>query len=374
MRIVHVAEDLSPANTGITTSVREFAQACIAGGFEVEAVTVGEEVDLGVPGLSLRSAHLGRIGSGWRYAPAFTDKLRMAVGDGAVIHVHGMWMYPQWRAVHMAIERNWPLVVSPHNMLGGWLWRCGQVRQLKKRIYFDAMVSKSFGKARAIHALSRIEHDELAKNYFPGSRVITIPNALNLPVLDSQMATAKGPRNERYALFIGRLHPVKGLDLLIDAVACMPHSAEIKVVIAGPASSNDYERKLKERVARLGLTRNVAFVGPVYGYEKWRLLRGAWVFCAPSHSEGMSMAALEAMAAGVPVITTNGSGLSNIAEGGGLLVATISEDIGLALEAAFAWDYSERSNRSRSARALVEQHYSWTTVWPQYEELYRSLL
>lgn len=376
MKIVHVTDDLSPSNTGISSAIRELARAALAAGHSVAAVTVGSVAEPSVPNFSIHSVACKGAGSVWRYAPDFDTELLEAVGDDTVIHLHGMWMYPQWRAAKLALERNWPVVVSPHNMLGGWLWQRGWLRRMKKRMYFDLMLRNTFSRVGAIHALSALERSVLASDYFSESRIVSIQNALDLVSLDTQMAKiiTKVSEDERYILFLGRIHPVKGIDLLINAVSKLESKQRFKLILAGPPSVPEYERQLKEQVETLGLGHCVSFVGSVYGDEKWQLLSGAWIFCAPSYSEGMSMAALEAMATGVPVITTHGAGLDDVEQAGGFLVDTNPTEICRAIEAALEWNLSERKERGLRGRRIVEQNYSWPAVWPKYEALYASLL
>jgi glycosyltransferase involved in cell wall biosynthesis len=279
-------------------------------------------------------------------------------------------MYPQWRAVRTALRKHWPIIVSVHNMLGGWLWRRGRVRQIKKELYLRALLKPSISSAFAIQALSEEERGRIAQ-FFDDSQIVTIPNALDLAAVDATIAQSAvaAPGGERYVLFVGRIHPQKGLEVLIDAVT---HVANLRVIIAGPTADPAYEKGLRAQCARLGLSERVAFIGPVHGPAKWKLLSEAWVFCSPTHTEGMSMAALEAMAARVPVVTTHGSGLTDMDGAGGYLVDVNATEMTGALVQASRWTPEERLMRGARARARVEQKYSWPKVWPLYENLYRS--
>lgn len=372
MNIVHIVDDLSPANTGITSAVRELSRAGIGAGWSVAVISVGPDADWSVSGLRPQSARIRGAGpvARWRYAPGFDDLLHAAAGKAAVIHIHGLWFYPQWRAAQIANRRRWPMVVSPHNMLGGWLWRRGHVRRLKKAIYFKSLLERPLSNARAVHALSDDESARIAR-FLPGPRRVTVPNALDLAAVDGEIAMAGSTSvgADKYVLFLGRIHPVKGLDLLIESTA---RTQGFRVILAGPPEDAAHERFLRDRIRALGLEERVSFIGPVHGPDKWRLLAGAWVLCAPSHSEGMGMAALEAMAARVPVITTPTAGFADMQSAGGMLVRTDAVELGAALEAATQWSLEERTSRGRLARSAVESRYSWPKVWPLYEQLYRS--
>ncbi len=118
----------------------------------------------------------------------------------------------------------------------------------------------------------------------------------------------------------------------------------------------------------------ISFTGPIFGAEKWQLYRHAWAFCAPSHSETVGLVNLEAAVARVPVVSTHETGLFDWEEGGGLLVHPRAEELAQALAQVLHWSESERNDRGRALRILVEKRYSWKAVGPQWLELYASLL
>lgn len=376
MRIVHVAEDFSSTNTGITSSVRELALASIAAGHEVALVAPGDVGNIGGGSLPIQTTSCNGMGARWRYSSRFSEQLTAAAGRGTIVHVHGLWMYPQWTAIRLARERGWPVVLTPHNMLGGWLWRRGWGRRLKKQVYFELMLKRQISAVSAVHGLSDLECTELRKNFFPKSRIVQIPNAVDLASIDFELGhdCAVSPGPDRYILFFGRLHPVKGIELLLEAFSTFSSANQVRLIIAGPCSVPRYEEELKNKTRSFGLEQSVVFFGPVYGAEKWRLLAGAWALCAPSFSEGISMAALEAMAASVPVITTKGAGLGDVGAAGGMLVGSDSAEIANALARTFEWNYEERLARGSMARKNIEANYSWSAVWPMYESLYESVL
>lgn len=376
MRIVHVVEDLSAANTGVTSSVKELARIAAAHGHDVEIVATHTDELSAIPGVRVHSVPAMPLLRAWRYSWQFSQALVKAVGSGAIVHVHGVWMYPQWRAATLALSCHWPVVLSPHNMLGGWLWRRGLNRRAKKRLYFETLLRRPFSKV-TIHALSRVELATLGSDFFPHSPIVHIPNALDLDSIDSSPALDEGAQSPAapYALFLGRLHPVKGIPLLIDAFSALgPELSHAKLVIAGPPHSRRYESFLRDRVRSLGASGRIVFTGSVYGEEKRRLIAGARVLCAPSYSEGLSIVALEAMASKLPIITTPAAGLDDLEAGGGLLALPEVKSLVDALRRAFAWTSEERAARGLSARRLVERKYSWPAVWPKYEFLYASLL
>jgi glycosyltransferase involved in cell wall biosynthesis len=259
-------------------------------------------------------------------------------------------------------------------MLGGWLWHRGMLRRMKKRLYWEAMVKSLARRASVIHALSFNERDVLRRDFFPNERIEVIPNGISVTELDelSRHPEVEGHPEQRYILFLGRIHPVKGLERLLDAFAYCG-TAE-RLFVAGSSHSERYMNQLLVRVRRLGIGSRVRFWGYVAGADKWRLLRGAWAVCSPSFSEGMSMVTLEAMTVRTPVISSVQTAILGWKDGGGLVFENDPYDIGRALKNAFSWSASERFDRGAAARALVERNYDWSVVGPQYLDLYHGLL
>jgi glycosyltransferase involved in cell wall biosynthesis len=181
--------------------------------------------------------------------------------------------------------------------------------------------------------------------------------------------------DEPYLLFLGRLHPVKGIDILIESFAKAIQGTKYKfrLLIVGPGDPA-YVAKLKSLVRLLGVGEKVIFLGPVFGPAKKKsLYRQAWAFCTPSQSEGMALVNLEAASVELPVVTTHESGPCGWKEAGGLLVHPRVEDLSRALQQVFSWSASERQDRGQKLRQLVKRRYSWQAVGPRWLELYFSL-
>jgi glycosyltransferase involved in cell wall biosynthesis len=372
MKLVHVVEDFSPGN-GVTSAVAQLAIAAVGHGHTVEIVTTSKSPDQRDSGIFRDLVRTVPRGAAWCYSPGFSDALVVSMKDADVLHVHGVWMYPQWCAALLARRLRWPLLLSTHNMLGGWLWRRGTMRRIKKRAYFELFVRSAFSGA-VIHALSRTERAVLRAGYFPDSRIETIPNGFEWK-METSPCGRPSPGAGRYFLFLGRIHPVKGLPLLIEAFAAVARADDsIRLVIAGPFDSPAYEKAIREQIAREPSKARISVIGTVAGEAKATLISGAWALCAPSYSEGVSMVALEAMAAGVPVITSTEAGIDDLDSGGGITVhAGDLRSVLAALRQALAWSASERAARGGAAAAFAVANYSWSTVWPQYEALYLSV-
>lgn len=264
-------------------------------------------------------------------------------------------------------------------MLNRWHLRRLGFKQLRKLIYWRTVAYPAFRSIPLIHAVTPRERDELA-TWFPGQGIKVIPNAIDLEAMDSLGAEAGAELSpvvdEPYLLFLGRLHPVKGIELLIAAFAeaLAGTNGKFRLLIVGPESDPAYVAQLKSLVRLSGLEARVTFLGPVFGpREKLSLYRHAWAVCSPSQSEVMGLVNLEAASAGVPVVTTHETGLGGWEEAGGLLVHPRVEELSRALQQVFSWSPRERRDRGQKMRQLVERRYSWQAVGPQWLELYAGL-
>jgi glycosyltransferase involved in cell wall biosynthesis len=262
-------------------------------------------------------------------------------------------------------------------MLEAYMWnQKGWAQLSKKTLYWRLVAYPAFRHASIIHALTPREADSL-KSYFPGQCIEMIPNGLDLGEIDRLLSNVSNSASEinPYFLFVGRIHPKKGLHLLIEAFSRLS-SHHVKLLIAGPVQDHTlkYAQELEANVKRYNLQDRVKFLGSVQGEQKWRLFREAWAFCLPSYSEGLATVNLEAAAAQTPVITTPESGVvESWSNHGGVFCSPDVEAVTAALEQALSWTITERNERGAQLRKLIENHYSWEAIIPQWLSIYQDL-
>ncbi len=168
-------------------------------------------------------------------------------------------------------------------------------------------------------------------------------------------------------LFLGRVHYKKGLDVLCRAWACTRRNPQDHLVIAGP----DCEGTRARLVAGSGIT----FTGLLGAELRWSALAAAHVFVLPSYSEGFSVAVLEALAAGVPVIASEACNLPEVAERAcGWVVQPTVRSVAAALAEALGATPADRALLGANGRALVEQRYAWPKVAAQMASVYDWVL
>jgi glycosyltransferase involved in cell wall biosynthesis len=176
--------------------------------------------------------------------------------------------------------------------------------------------------------------------------------------------------------FVSRLHPKKGVEILIDAADLLrKRGVSFKVIIAGAAAEadRDYETKLREQVTRLNLTDLVQFAGLVTGTEKISLYQAADLFVLPTHQENFGLVLIEAMACGTPVLTTRGTDIWQEIAGGG---ATISENNPQAMHQAIVQllDNPELEAIGRRGREWALDRFAIDTIALGFEKMYSDAL
>jgi glycosyltransferase involved in cell wall biosynthesis len=160
-------------------------------------------------------------------------------------------------------------------------------------------------------------------------------------------------------LFLGRLHPKKGLDLLVKAWTRVPAASDWELVIAGP-DENGHEAEVRDWVRRAGLDSRVIFTGQVWGPKKYDLLASADLFVLTSYSEGFPMAPLEAMASGLPVLLTEECNLPEGDEvGAGWFCSANVDSVAASLCVALDAGDNELRQRGQLGRKLVEERFTW---------------
>ncbi|WP_405378523.1 glycosyltransferase [Nonlabens sp. Asnod3-A02] len=346
--LIHITEDISRASGGVRTVVKDIHSKF------PEALILATEADVDDSEVKV----FDKKGP-WLHASSLT-KFLAEVPENSIFHLHGVWMHAQYTAAKVAAKRNIPFIISPHGMYEPWLWKEGA---LKKKLYFKILASSAFAKARYIHAITRDEQKNL-QQLFPKTEVVCIPNAISIEKPVTRSKTAKA-----YFLFIGRIHPKKGVELLINVFQSLL-DLDFELKIAGP--ENDHSLQLQE-LAKTDA--RISFLGAVRGAEKQQLYRNAHAFIAPSYSEVVGMVNLEAAMMATPVITTYQTGLlKEWNDRGGSLINPNFEELKNVLIESSNWSEAQRDDRGNNLRNFVIEQYSWKVNLPKWEALYNSML
>jgi len=211
------------------------------------------------------------------------------------------------------------------------------------------------GQRVTFHATSPAEAAQTRNMFGPLSQVIEIPNFLELPDLLPQSSNSEKP----FILYMGRLHAIKALDNLLDALSLSKHFVATSYVIkiAGD-TDNLYTRQLKRQVETLGLQNHVEFLGRVEGIEKQQLLADAYFLVLPSHSENFGNVVIESLAQGTPVIASKGTPWSMLETGkAGFWADNAPDTLARAIDKALGLSPEEYREYRDNALALARQKF-----------------
>jgi len=361
MNILHIIEDFSLQGAGLRTVIKNLnEQLNQLGGFNSIVLSSSKEKNDLIRTVNMPTA------SPWLYSKDWKKKIELIIqlDKVDVIHIHGVWMYPQYIAVKIALKNKIPFVITPHGMYEPWLWTKGTV---KKKLYFKFLTSRLFSKSNVIHAITHNEKKNL-RNLFPKNKIIEIPNLIDFNDYSNRETRQD---NEKYILYLGRLHQVKGIEILIKAFYELEDK---KVILKIAGGFNSYKIKLESLITELNLKNRVQFLGLVKGDEKLKLFRNAFVFVAPSYSEVIGMVNLEAATQKTPVITTFNTGLKHQwSDNGGILINPKKDDLTIALMQVLDWNNRIRNEKGKKLFRFVKENYSWETKLKDWINLYSSL-
>ncbi|HEX6860400.1 MAG TPA: glycosyltransferase [Caulobacteraceae bacterium] len=286
-----------------------------------------------------------------------------AFGRPDVLHDNGIWLPHNHRLAQLADRQGVPRIVSVRGMLEPWARRH---KGLKKAIAWALYQRRDLRRARALHATAEAEGQTL-RALGLGRPVHTIANGVDLPEAPSSSAKA----SPRTALFLGRIYPVKGLPMLIEAWASVrPDGWRLK--IAGPDEAG-HLAQVQRLVEARGLRGVVEFPGPVGGAAKEALFKEAELFVLPSHSESFGMAVAEALAHSLPVLTTTAAPWPMLEERDcGWRVEPTAAAIAKALAAATASTPERLAAKGANGRRLVAQSYSWDSAAGSFLRVYED--
>jgi glycosyltransferase involved in cell wall biosynthesis len=282
-----------------------------------------------------------------------------------LLHDHGVWLPSNIAAAVAARRWGVPLVVSTRGMLTPWALRH---HRWKKRLAWWTYQKWVLRQAALFHVTSREEVDAL-RNLGLDQPAAVIPNGVPLPEYPAPEAPEETPRR---ALFLSRLHPKKGLPMLLEAWAAVgPEGWCLELV--GP-SEDGHRAELEAQARWLGLEDQVHFAGSVSDDEKWDVYRRADLFVLPTHSENFGIVVAEALAAGVPALTTTGAPWSDLeSHDCGWWVEPNVEAIANALAEAMAQNSDVLTAMGMRGRQLVEDEYTWEAISRRMRKEYEKL-
>lgn len=369
MKVAQVLDTSSRLAGGMFESVKGLARAMIADGDDVvvlsgtdawstiDRASWGAAAPQLLPTSGLANGILGK---------ALTEALIAAEPD--LVHLHGIWGVGARATAAWARRTSRPVVISPRGMLDPWALDRSAA---KKRVSQWLWEGRLLREARFLHALNASEAASIRAAGW-ARPIVTIPNGAALPEQGSMIRGNDGPR---VLLFVGRLHPKKGLEELIRSWAVLPQGLRDRwtLKIAG-WDEVGLLANLVSLAQALGVEDVIDFIGPVYGEEKDAVFRSASAFILPSHSEGLPMAVLEAWSYELPVFMTAACNLpTGFAAGAAFEIGTAPQSIASVLTVTLD-DDEALIVAGRNGRVLVKQRHGWPTIAQEMRAAYKEAM
>ena len=383
LRILHITRLIGKRSFGVGPVVLGLALGQKAAGHHVEvwcqdaASEIAEltATDKLASEIICSFPHIGHERLG--YSPSMEKEISARANDFDIVHQHGLW------TAIMRVTNIWQektrrkTVIAPHGTLAPWALRKSP---WKKRLSLWLYGRKNLSRAGAFHALSTQEATDI-RQFGMHQPIAVIPNGISDDWLQNQgdrerfLQAFSLQENERIMLFLGRITPIKGLPMFIQALY---ESKDIldgwRLIIAG-VDEFGHEREVRALVEQLDMKQFVHFVGPLYGKDKQDAFAAAQLFVLPSHSEGAPIVILEALGAGTPVLTTKASPWQElVTHNCGWRTDISVKALANTLQDALYCSESELTEMGKRGKELISEKYTWSRIAERTLELYTQLL
>ena len=381
MKVLQVVPSLAPEWGGPVKVVNELAGALEVIGVSSEIISaqgrrVGnpETVTNDIPIHLFETGPIARLWTA--HTPGLKKTLARKIPDFDLVHIQELWHYPGYIASKIARSRNVPYIVTIHGELNEWNL---QQKRLKKQIYMTAIQRGILQKSAALHAITQAESNRIRQLEIE-TPVAMIPNGIhteefeNLPDRSQFVSRYPELENRLIVLFLGRIQQKKGLDILAQAFGNLVRTRhDVRLVVAGPDEDNTLT-EIKTILKSQGALEKAVFPGMLTGEQKLEALSAADIFALTSYSEGFSVALLEALSAGLPLVITDECNFPEVGDSrAGFVVRPNDSETASALMSLL--DSADlRREMSENARRLVRSNYTWERIADKMFTLYENVI
>ncbi len=380
MKILHVIPSLDQKSGGPCTVVREMVHHLHDAGVSVSIVstlprlrstrTIPEHSDLGE---IIFGAYFGS------YSGVSLDLLswlRKNVGGFDLVHLHSVMNVVSFLTMRLCRKNRVPFIVTPHGILDEYSFR---QKHLKKWLFFNGFERRLLKRALAIHCATEYERNQLVR-FFPPSKLTAIPFGTNMlevagEAREKKTNDEKKGKTTKTILYLGRANKKKGLEMLLEAASRLAKKRQdFKLFLCGDFESR-YGRQLRQLSRKMAVEPLCSFPGFLNLQEKRSMFESADIFALPSQDENFGVAALEAMACGVPVVVSKQVGLSDEVRDSqaGLVIDPSVDQLCFSLEY-FLEHEAMCMEMGKRGREMVKGKYGWSKIIPRYIELYEKCL
>lgn len=385
MKILIVIPAIGSVYGGTSKIVIELAKSLVKQEIDVDLVTTtaNGETELDVVKFTwikendLRIQYFPYISWGdYKFSFTLTQWLFDHIKDYDLVHTNAVFSLPNLPAYWACQREKVPYIITPHGMLEPWVLA---YKAFKKKIFYNLLEKPAINQASGIQVTGTSEKDNI-KTLNLNTPLFLIPNGIfakdfeSLPSASLFLDKFPETKDRQLILFLGRIDPKKGLDLLAPAFAKTHQQfPNTHLVIAGPDNVG-YLPTVKGYFEELGCLDKVTFTGMLTGNMKYSALSAASIYVAPSYSEGFSMSILEGMASGLPCIFTTTCNFPEAKKAQAAKVIGVNQE---EIAEALLWCLSnseEATKMGDRARKFILENYTWDRIAKQLIEVYRQII
>jgi len=386
MRILHVLANLAPRYGGPPQACKDMAGAVAGLGHEVSIYTTNQDgpTELQVPldrpvwekGVAIRFFPI-QPPRFWGTSLPLARALREKIKEVDLVHLHSLYLFHDLVTGHLCRQYGIPYLLQPHGALDPRIYRRHRRRKTVLEVLFE---NRNLKNAAAIFFSSE-EEKILAQPFTSGTPGLVAPLGLNLSDYETVPAwgcfRARFPEigHRKIILFLGRINFIKGLDLLVQAFAALAREGEdVQLVLAGP-DDDGWGEKVRKWAREEKVLERVTFPGLLLGEDKLAVLQEATVLALPSYAESFGLAAVEALACGLPVVISDQVKIwREVARAqAGLVIGGDASQLAAALRQ-LLHDPEARRRMGENGKRLVATTFSWDEVAKKLSRMYQEVL
>ncbi|WER48966.1 glycosyltransferase [Cupriavidus sp. WKF15] len=370
MKLLQLLPSLDPQQGGTTECVRQMSRRLAALGHHVELVTLDPQDAPWLRDAGAAVHALGPSRGGYRYAPRLLPWLRANAARFDAVIVNGLWQYHGFAAWMALRGSGVPYYVFPHGMLDPWFRTQHPLKHLKKWLYWPWAEYRVLRDARTVMFTAEEERLRARESFWLYRvREAVVNFGTAWPPLDDGrlreafLAACPELRGKRLLLFLGRIHPKKGCDLLIEAFARVAGTDPfLHLVMAGPDGHGaaQWGPSLRARAEALGVGARVSWPGMLRDDMKWGAFHASDAFVLPSHQENFGIAVAEALGCGVPALVSTRVNIWRelVRNGAGMTAIDTVDGTESMLRRWLATEPAEREGMRVRARVAFARHFT----------------
>jgi glycosyltransferase involved in cell wall biosynthesis len=392
LKVLHIIPSVATVRGGPSQAVIEMVSALRSQGVDAEIATTNDNgkdlLDVPLYELTDQLAEYGHVPI--RFFPRFSPNIHTVrefafsrslttwlwqnITEYDLVHVHAIFSYASTIAMAIARIKKVPYINRPLGQLCTWSL---QQSKLRKQIYLKLIERSNLLHSQALHftAQQELEEFNLLKLNIPS---FILPHGVQIPfpIPNAQERVRKLlqiPDRFPILLFMSRIHPKKGLEYLIAALSKLKEY-DFALVIAG-SGEPDYISQIQDLLVTHGISDRTHLVGFVEGETKNLYLQGADLFALTSHSENFGIAAIEALASGIPVLITDGVAIAPMVQEQSIGYVTKLEINAIATKLErFFQNFDQTVPNKQNYQQIISENYSWQSISIQLAKIYKEII